>query len=156
MKFKKEVLQTCCVSTKWLERGFVELQHCSDTEFLIKQEEIWWQLEPSDWLQAFEGHPRIGDVSSLAEKFKETESIASSEQSGVDRATDDILVELKEYNDRYFERYGFIFIVCASGKSALEMLSLLKDRMNNSRDDEIKIAAGEQAKITKIRLERQL
>ncbi len=108
----------------------------------------------ADWLQAFASHPRIGDRDALRAKFAATGAWTAHEQSGVDGAPEDLLGELAEENCRYEARFGYIFIVCATGKTAGEMLALLKERLTNDAGLELKIAAGEQAKITRIRLEK--
>lgn len=119
-------------------------------------EETWWQLREHDWLEAFTAHPKIGDVSSLRAKFKgkREESLASVEQSGVAGADDAVLHELAQGNTDYEKRFGYIFIVCATGKTAEQMLEILKTRINNDPQQELKIAADEQRKITQIRLEK--
>ena len=113
-------------------------------------------LAESDWQEAFTHHPQIGDRESLKKKFASTAGWAGNEQSGTATATEDVLDELAEYNHQYREKFGYIFIVCATGKTALEMLTMLKQRIENSRETEILIAAGEQAKITRLRLEKLL
>lgn len=115
---------------------------------------LWPDLTEADWLQAFSAHPRIGDINSLREKYASTRSLASSEQAGAREAEESVLERLREGNDRYLERYGFIFIVCATGKSASEMLELLEQRLGNSREQEIRNAAQEQIRITELRLEK--
>jgi 2-oxo-4-hydroxy-4-carboxy-5-ureidoimidazoline decarboxylase len=101
-------------------------------------------------------HPRIGDVSKLREKYKATATWSSQEQRGVQEASEEVLQGLADGNREYEARFGFIFLVCATGKSAGEMLALLRERMNNEPEAELRIAAGEQAKITRIRLEKLL
>ena len=112
----------------------------------------WFALAESDWLEAFSRHPRIGDRASLEARFPNTHDLSSKEQSGIGIAGADVLQALAKANTDYFDRFGFIFIVCATGKSAGEMLALLLSRLQNDRDSELKIAAEEQAKITELRL----
>ena len=113
-------------------------------------------LERADWLEAFTHHPKIGDISSLRAKFANTKGWASGEQSGTASASEETLVGLADGNRDYEDRYGYIFIVCATGKSADEMLGLLRARLGNDPAQELRIAAAEQAKITRIRLEKLL
>ena len=116
---------------------------------------IWWQLGDGDWLEAFGHHPRIGeDPEELRKKFSDTASVASGEQSGVSSASDETLNALAKRNTEYFEKFAHIFIVCATGKSANEMLDILEQRIDNPPVNELRIAAGEQAKITRLRLEK--
>lgn len=118
--------------------------------------ETWNNLKPGDWKEAFSHHPKIGDVNALREKFASTATWASGEQSGVSGAADETLKRLAEGNAEYERKFGYIFIVCATGKSAEEMLEMLEMRLKNPEDQELKIAAAEQAKITRIRLEKLL
>jgi 2-oxo-4-hydroxy-4-carboxy-5-ureidoimidazoline decarboxylase len=114
----------------------------------------WWSLTSDDWREAFSHHPKIGDKDTLRSKFASTRALSESEQSGVDSASDEILDALARSNRDYEERFGYIFIVCATGKSAGEMLSLLQARIGHDPATEIRVAADEQAKITAIRLSR--
>ena len=151
-----QLLRQCCVSTRWIERmeqarpftDLEQLQHSAD--------QIWQQLAMPDYLEAFEGHPKIGDIDSLKAKYAWTKALASGEQSGAAQASEAVLQALAEGNEAYEKRFGFIFIVCASGKSAEEMLQLLQQRLDNDLETELKIAAAEQAKITRLRLNKML
>ncbi|MBK24891.1 MAG: OHCU decarboxylase [Halobacteriovorax sp.] len=151
-----EVLNTCCTSGAWQKKVVAARPYPSIDELYSRQEEIWKGLSKEDYLEAFDGHPKIGDVSSLKKKYAHTKALASGEQSGVDSASDKTIQELAELNTIYENRFGYIFIVCATGKSALEMLEILKSRIDNDPEEELKISAGEQAKITKIRMEKLL
>jgi len=111
-------------------------------------DEIWWSLASEDWLEAFAAHPKIGQKS--AAKW------TAQEQSGMSQAAASTAQEMDRLNIKYENKFGFIFIVCATGKSADEMLSILQTRINNSREEEIRIAAAEQAKITHLRLDKLL
>ena len=115
---------------------------------------IWWSLEPSDWLEAFASHPRIGETSAARKVAAEAERWAAQEQSGVRNAAEETTRSLAELNQKYEEKFGYIFIVCATGKSSEEMLAILQDRLLNDSETEIRIAAREQARITKLRLEK--
>jgi 2-oxo-4-hydroxy-4-carboxy-5-ureidoimidazoline decarboxylase len=116
---------------------------------------VWSELEPKDYLEAFSHHPQIGaDIAELKRKFATTASWSASEQAGAGGAELETLEALRDENRTYFERFGFIFIVCATGKTAAEMLELLRARLPNDPATELRIAAGEQAKITKLRLEK--
>ena len=107
-----------------------------------------------DWKEAFAHHPKIGDFESLKKKFASTRGWAEQEQSGSQNASMAVLQALALANQTYENRFGYIFIVCATGKSAEEMLKILESRLNHDPKIEIKIAAQEQDKITKIRLEK--
>ena len=152
-------LETCCAAQDWVT-GMVKEGDFENDEAVIDRADAVWNTigESTDhetvWLEAFSAHPRIGDINTLREKYSNTKKIASGEQSGVESAEEATLQRLAIANDEYFEKFGFIFIVCATGKSAKEMLAILEDRLLNDRDTELKIAAQEQLKITKIRLRK--
>ena len=151
---KKSELFKCCGSSKWSEQLASGFPFSSLEEIKRASDTIWFALEESDWKEAFQHHPKIGDVDSLKKKFASTAGWASGEQSGVQSATDQVLSDLKKGNDVYETRFGYIFIVCATGKSAAEMLELLTERLSNSPEEEIRIAMNEQNKITHLRLEK--
>ena len=115
-----------------------------------KAEEFFLSQGEEEWLKAFSAHPRIGDLEALRKKF------AGDEQGQVAAASESVLLELKEKNDDYFQKYGFIFIVCATGKSAEEMLFILRSRLQNDRSQELKNAAREQVKIMHLRMDKLL
>lgn len=146
----------CCAAQRWAKELVARRPFGSAQELYTVSDQVWWQLDRDDWLQAFDGHPKIGDMDSLREKYGDSRSWSEGEQHGVDGASEEILQRLADGNTAYEEKFGYIFIVCATGKSASEMLTILEDRLPNDPDEEIKIAAGEQAKITRIRLEKLL
>jgi 2-oxo-4-hydroxy-4-carboxy-5-ureidoimidazoline decarboxylase len=113
-------------------------------------------LDEAGWLEAFTAHPRIGDVESLRRKYADTKAWASGEQSGVQGAQEAVIQGLARGNTAYEQKFGFIFIVCATGKSAAEMLALLEARLPNGRAEEVANAAREQEKITAIRIDKWL
>lgn len=151
-----DALQRCCGSTQWVSQMLASRPFSAREDLFRKSEDIWWRLAESDWKEAFAHHPRIGDVEGLRLKFASTASWAEGEQAGIQSASEDVLGKLATANRIYEERFGYIFIVCATGKSAEQMLELLNARLRNRPDVELKIAAEEQAKITRIRLEKLL
>jgi 2-oxo-4-hydroxy-4-carboxy-5-ureidoimidazoline decarboxylase len=149
-------LKKCCGSSEWIKamgaaRPFVniDLMH-------IFSDKVWERCTEEDYLEAFKHHPQIGDVESLKKKFSSTAAWAGNEQHGTSVANDDVLQALKQGNDDYLTKFGFIFIVCATGKSAQQMLDILNQRLPNDRITELQIAAAEQNKITHIRLNKLL
>jgi 2-oxo-4-hydroxy-4-carboxy-5-ureidoimidazoline decarboxylase len=149
-----DLLMQCNTSERWCKQ-LADQRPVKDFSNLIKiADDIWQASTQADLLEAFEGHPEIGDVSTLREKYQNTAGSAGHEQSGVDNASEDILLTLTKQNKAYKEKFGFIFIVCASGKSADEMLALLQARLPNRREDELINAAEEQRKISHIRLKK--
>lgn len=153
---RKELFSKCCGSDKWIEQMVSAGHFTSKEEMAEHSQSIWYSLDERDWLEAFKHHPKIGDMESLKRKFSATQDLAENEQSSVKEASPDILIELSKYNEDYEKKFGYIFIVCATGKSAEEMLSLIKERINNDPETEIRIAMEEQNKITKLRLEKLL
>jgi 2-oxo-4-hydroxy-4-carboxy-5-ureidoimidazoline decarboxylase len=147
-------LLRCCGSRRWAEAMLARRPFASAADLFAAADEIWDGLDRADWLEAFAAHPPIGDLDSLRQKFAATAAWSAGEQAGVAGAADDVLYELAEGNCRYEERFGHIFIVCATGKTALEMLHTLRERLQNTPDEELAIAAAEQAKITRLRLEK--
>ena len=149
---KKVLLLQCCGSSAWVDKMLTVFPVEDLVELLEAAEEKWDECNEEDWKEAFDHHPKIGDINSLKEKFADTAHLASAEQSGVNDASDNVIQELAKANEEYEKKFGNIFIVCATGKSAEQMLGILKERLNNSKEDEIKIAAAEQLSITKLRL----
>lgn len=149
----RATLTRCCGAARWVDGMLERLPFGSDAALLEAADEVWSTLGRSDFLEAFSHHPRIGaDVGELREKFAATADLSAGEQAGVAEAGEEVLLRLRDMNVRYEERFGYVFIVCASGKSASEMLAILESRFDNESDEELRIAAAEQAKITKLRL----
>ncbi len=109
-----------------------------------------------EWLEAFSQHPRIGGADVLRGKYLTVRDWAKDEQAGTEQTSATVLDAFSVGNAEYESKFGFIFIVCATGKSAAEMLALLRERLANDAETEGRLAAGEQNKITKIRLEKLL
>ncbi len=149
-----EALLKCCGSRRWAELMLAARPYKSEDALDAEVTKAFAKLDRSDWLDAFAAHPKIGDIDSLRKKFGETRDWAQSEQSGVNATSQDVLERLAKGNAKYEEVFGFIFIVCATGKSALEMLTMLEQRIGNSPEPELKIAAMEQEKITRLRLQK--
>lgn len=146
-------LEQCCVSKTWIDKMIDSRPFSSENELITKAADIWYNnCTPEDYKEAFTGHPKIGDIKSLKEKFSHTQSWAENEQKGVAGADEKVIRELTEINRQYEEKFGYIFIVSASGKTAGEMLTLLKARISHTEVDEIAVAMNEQHKITVIRL----
>lgn len=147
-------LERCCGSSTWVRR-MVSLRPFNTLDSLYtKADGIWTSLTERDWKEAFTHHPKIGDVESLKKKFAATSTWAEGEQRGVQNASDETIRRLAAENNVYENKFGYIFIVCATGKQASEMLGILRSRLANDPKEEIIIAAEEQRKITRIRLEK--
>ena len=153
---RAEQLQKCCGATAWVAQLNGQFPFSSLGALLEAAETIWQGLTEADWREAFTHHPKIGDVAGLREKFASTSAWAGQEQGAVAAATEETLRELAAGNAAYEQRFGYIFIVCATGKSAGQMLGLLRERLPHEPAREIGVAAAEQANITRIRLEKLL
>lgn len=151
-----EVLERCCGSQTWIRKMVAARPYSSEEDLMQQAQLAWDECNESDGLEAFKHHPRIGGKEELAKKFASTAQWASGEQSGVNSATDAVIQALADGNAAYEAKFGYIFIVCATGKSAPEMLAILESRLPNAPEDEIRIAMGEQMKITHIRLQKLL
>jgi allantoinase len=153
----RDRLARCCAARAWIDAMLAAIRAgeraLSPTELAELSDRCFDRLERADWLEAFAGHPRIGDLESLRHRFASTADLAASEQAGARGASDKVLRALAQGNDDYERRFGHLFVVCATGKSAAEMLDLLLERMANDPATELRIAAGEQRKITRLRLQ---
>jgi OHCU decarboxylase len=140
-------LARCCGSRRWVAAMSGNRPFKTRAELLQAADDCWWSLDGSDWLEAFAGHPRIGERAA---------GWAGDEQSGVAGAGADTLKSLAKLNHDYERRFGHVFLICATGKSADEMLGELILRLENDPRTELRTAAAEQAKITRLRLEKLL
>ncbi len=152
----KKALRRCCGASRWVDAMAARRPFPDAKALLSAADEVWAGLGPADWREAFAHHPRIGDKEALRERFSAIRQWAAGEQSGVSAASETVLDALARGNRDYEARFGHIFIVCATGKGADEMLGLLRQRLVNAPEAEGQIAAAEQAKITRIRLEKLL
>jgi 2-oxo-4-hydroxy-4-carboxy-5-ureidoimidazoline decarboxylase len=148
---RAEFLQ-CCGSARWAAQLAARRPYDDDAHLCAVAVETWRARGRADWLEAFAAHPRIGDLDALREKFAVAAAWSAEEQKGVAGAAEATLSALVDGNRRYEARFGFIFLVCATGKTASEMLSLLERRLGNSPEDELHNAAAEQEKIMLLRL----
>ncbi len=146
-------LEQCCVSKTWINKMIRSRAFSSEKDLIQKAASIWYNdCSNEDFKQAFTGHPKIGNVESLKEKFANTKDWANNEQAKVAEANLETIEALAKANTLYENKFGYIFIVSASGKSASEMLAIINARMHHEKDDEIYVAMNEQHKITVIRL----
>jgi OHCU decarboxylase len=149
-----EALLNCCGSTRWAQRMVTARPFTDVASLLATADRIWWELRPDDWLEAFASHPRIGERKAQRQQPAQSSQWSEAEQSGTHNADDEILAALAEANRAYQEKFGYIYIVCATGKSSEEMLALCRDRMNHDHEAELLIAAEEQRRITENRLRK--
>ncbi len=151
----RQALERCCGATRWVEAMLAGRPFASASALLDLARDVWNRLEARDFLEAFGHHPEIGaDLGELRRRFAATAALSESEQAGAAGAGAETLRALAGQNRVYRERFGYQVMVCASGKSAAEMLAILEERLNNAPDRELRSAAAEQAKITHLRLEK--
>ena len=152
----ESALLSCCGSQNWAQKMAEARPFADVAEVLNQAEQIWQNLTPEDWLEAFAAHPKIGAKKGVPHQTAQSAEWSKGEQSGTQTAADSVRIELEEANRLYENKFGFIFIVCATGKSAKEMLEICRGRLNNSAETEIRVAADEQRMITEIRLKKLL
>lgn len=150
-----EILK-CCGSTNWTRRMADERPFSSLDEVVTCADRVWWSLEPSDWLEAFRSHPKIGEKKAERQGSLDAQKWSEQEQAGTGKTTQETQAELSQLNQVYEQKFGYIYIVCATGKTSEEMLEILKRRMDNAPHIELRVAAAEQAKITELRLKKLL
>ena len=146
----------CCGSTTWAEAMLAERPFGDRSKLFDASDRIWALLPEADWLEAFAAHPRIGSRASVAEKSAATRAWSEQEQASMERASQTIATRLAEANVAYEAKFGRVYLVCATGRSAEEMLGLCLSRMDNDAATELRVAVEEQRKITRIRLEKLL
>lgn len=148
------LLESCCGSSAWVQAMLERRPFRSLVRVLDEADEIWWSLSPEDWRQAFDHHPRIGEQSAEAPQTAVARAWSADEQRAAASSRDATRQALAEGNREYERKFGHIYLVCAAGKSAEEMLDLLRVRLSNDAETELRVAALEQAKITRLRLEK--
>lgn len=140
------VLRRCCGSLRWVERMVAGLPYAGDAALLKAAEREWWDLAREDWLEAFAAHPRIGE--------RGGDAWSQREQRGVNDAASEVRRALEQGNRDYEARFGHVYLVCATGRGAPDLLADLQRRLGGDPEEELRIAAKEQAKITALRLEK--
>lgn len=146
----------CCGSREWARIMAATRPFHTSEELISRAETIWNSLGPTAWLEAFAAHPKIGAKKAAPAQQALSAEWSKGEQAGMDDADARVRDELAEANRLYEEKFGYIFIVCATGKTAEEMLALCRGRLGNPPEAELPVAAEEQRKITEIRLRKLL
>jgi OHCU decarboxylase len=148
------LLMDCCGSPRWAAGVASRRPYATGDALHKAADSIWWKLDRADWLEAFSHHPQIGDKP--AGGSESARRWAAGEQAGASAASEDVKARLARANRAYFEKFGYIYIVCATGKSAEAMLAILNQRLQNDAPSEISIAAEQQRLITRIRVDKLL
>ncbi len=146
----RAAMLACCGATRWAEAMVAARPLTSIAALSEAADRLWATMQETDWLEAFTCHPRIGERK--AQATSQSAAWSTQEQASTTTATGRILVELAEKNATYEQRFGFTYIVCATGKSAEEMLAILTRRLNSDRQTELREAAEQQRQIMQIRL----
>ncbi|HWT03051.1 MAG TPA: 2-oxo-4-hydroxy-4-carboxy-5-ureidoimidazoline decarboxylase [Pyrinomonadaceae bacterium] len=149
-------LLKCCGSTLWARRMAEERPFHGLEELLARADAEWWALDAEDWLEAFSRHPKIGEKESARAQAAAAQNWSEQEQAGTRSADEETKRQLAAANREYESKFGYIYIVCATGKTADEMLSLCRERLSNGPEDELRVAAEEQRRITHLRLRKLL
>jgi len=149
-------LRQCCGSRRWAEQMSNDRPYASLEALITHADRVWWSLTPDDWLEAFRSHPKIGEKTASSNVSAQSQQWSGQEQSGVSSASQDLVDALASLNRAYEQKFGFIFIICATGKTSEEILAALKERLQHDSDTELRLAAAEQAQITKLRLKKLL
>jgi OHCU decarboxylase len=152
----KRSLLHCCGSSQWAAEMTQARPFANASEVIRAANKCWYSLPRDQWLEAFRSHPKIGERTAESAQSAEAANWSSEEQSRAQDADKLTKEQLALLNSRYEQKFGYIFIVCATGKTADEMLALLRERLNNDAEAELKIAAEEQAKITELRIKKLL
>lgn len=151
----KEILP-CCGATTWATEMTGRRPFEDEAEILIVSDMVWRGLGTADWLEAFKSHPKIGESHASATGGERAKTWSEHEQKDVAVAQDDVKKGLAAGNEAYEKKFGFIFIVCATGKTGPEILEILNRRLQNDRELELREAAEEQRQITQLRLKKWL
>ncbi|HXH68279.1 MAG TPA: allantoicase [Candidatus Limnocylindrales bacterium] len=149
-------LLDCCGSKKWAEQMAVSRPFSGEADLFEASDKIWATLAHDDWLEAFLHHPPIGEKRAKARQSATASRWSAKEQSSAQKAAPEVLQELAAQNRAYAEKFGYVFLICASGKSSDEILSALRKRLPNDSDTELRVAVEELRKITRLRLEKLL
>ncbi len=147
-------LLDCCGSSRWAATVAARRPYANAEALHKAADSVWWKLDRADWLEAFSHHPQIGDKP--ASGSESARQWAEGEQMGARIASDDVKTRLARANHAYFEKFGYIYIVCATGKSVEAMLAILNQRLQNDLASELSVAAEQQRLITRIRLDKLL
>jgi 2-oxo-4-hydroxy-4-carboxy-5-ureidoimidazoline decarboxylase len=148
------LLRSCCGATRWIDGMLIRRPFGTLPALLAAADAVWWSLDEADWRDAFAHHPRIGETQSAALQDERARGWSGSEQAAIADAASDVRRQLAEANAAYEARFGWICIIYATGKSAEEMLAMTQMRRLNTPATELRVAAEEQRKITRLRLEK--
>ncbi len=150
-----ELLQ-CCGSKRWARQMAYARPYENFADVITHAHETWWSLDRDDWLEAFRSHPKIGEKKAAESVSAQSKHWSGQEQAGVNTASTETTNALATLNRAYEQKFGFIFIICATGKTSDQMLAALRERLEHDVAEELPVAAAEQNKITELRLKKLL
>jgi OHCU decarboxylase len=150
----RAALADFCAAPAWIDRMTASRPFDTPAAVLAAADAAADAAGPDDWREAFRHHPRIGERAAERPQSDAAQALSAGEQAASRESSAADLAALAEGNRAYKERFGYVFIVCAAGRSASEILAALRDRLTNDADTELRVAAGEQRRITRLRLER--
>jgi 2-oxo-4-hydroxy-4-carboxy-5-ureidoimidazoline decarboxylase len=151
-----DALRACCGSSRWVRTMIARRPFASIDEALAAADDAWAPLGPDDWREAVSHHPRIGEQHSERPQTARAAAWSAGEQAGAGASSEHTRAELAQVNRDYEAKFGHIYIVCAAGKTAEELLAIARRRLQNEPDAELRVAAGEQHQITRLRLRKLL
>jgi allantoicase len=151
-----KALLDCCGSNKWVEQVLARRPFSDAAGLYDAADDAWPTLSRRDWLAAFRAHPAIGGTKAAAKQTAKARSWSAGEQSVAQKASPDRLAVLSAANETYQATFGHVFLICATGKTSEEILKAIQERLANDPEVELRIAADEQKKITRLRLKKLL
>lgn len=149
-----ELFRSCCGAGAWVSSMAARRPFESGSDLLAAADDVWLSVKPKDWREAFKHHPRIGETKSAAQQTARAKGWSESEQAGVRRASSGVFDQMTLVNQAYERKFGYIYVVSAAGKTADELLSLARSRLRNDAETELRVAAEEQRRITRLRLQK--
>lgn len=152
----RDGIASTCGSARWVDLVVAGGPYEDVAALHAAADAAFDQLDEPDWLEAFAHHPRIGDIEALRERFAASGAFSEREQSALATTHESVLEAIHRGNDEYEQKFGFVFLVRAAGRTADEILEQQRERLGNDRPRELEIAAQQQREITHLRLDAQL
>jgi 2-oxo-4-hydroxy-4-carboxy-5-ureidoimidazoline decarboxylase len=149
------MLVSCCGASRWVDAMLAGRPYAGTAELLARSERAWRDCGPADWEEAFSHHPRIGETNAAAPVTDAARRWSAAEQGAVTAGDAEARRVLADANREYEQRFGRIYIVCASGRGPDDLLRDLRERLANSSERELAVSAAEQGNITRQRLSRR-
>jgi allantoicase len=152
----RKALLDCCGSRAWVDQMLAQRPFADEAQLCENADRIWSRLDRKEWLRAFRHHPPIGSKRAKSKQSNVARQLSAAEQSAAAKSSPETLAVMHAANQAYQATFGYVFLICATGKSAHEILKSLQERLSNSPETELRVAAEEHRKITRLRLEKLL